>query len=90
MILQPQSDLETRTKDLQAEEAEIADQRERHEAQRSIEFYDELGSELVNYLLFYFYFVIINLFFISFLAVRKGGSRNHAKIPLSWGFMHQN
>jgi len=39
-------DLETWNKELATEEAEISEQRQRLDAQRAIEFYDELGSEL--------------------------------------------
>ena len=43
-----QKDLESRTKELELEESTISEQRERLEAQRAIEFYDELGSELAS------------------------------------------
>ncbi|KAF9567417.1 hypothetical protein CPC08DRAFT_703305 [Agrocybe pediades] len=39
------NDLEGRAKELAAEESETADKRERLEAERAIEFYDELGSD---------------------------------------------
>ncbi|KAK0230267.1 hypothetical protein IW262DRAFT_1453172 [Armillaria fumosa] len=38
-------DLETKTKELEAEEANISDERIRFEAERLIEFYDELASD---------------------------------------------
>lgn len=43
------NELETRAKELAAEESEIADQRDRLEAERAIDFYDELGSDVVSH-----------------------------------------
>ena len=43
-----QNDLETRKKELAAEEAEMSEQQQRLDAQRAIELYDELGSELAS------------------------------------------
>jgi hypothetical protein len=42
------NDLETRTKELDVEEAKIADQRERFEAERAIAILHELGSQAVG------------------------------------------
>jgi hypothetical protein len=42
------NELETRAKELTAEESEIADQRDRLEAERAIDFFDELGSDVVS------------------------------------------
>ncbi|PPQ92733.1 hypothetical protein CVT25_015700 [Psilocybe cyanescens] len=39
------NDLETRAKELEAQESEISEQLNRLDAERSIEFYDELGSD---------------------------------------------
>ena len=43
-----QNDLETQKKELAAEEAEMSEQQQRLDAQRAIELYDELGSELAS------------------------------------------
>jgi hypothetical protein len=40
-----QNDLETQKEELATEEAELSEQRQRLDAQRAIEFYDELWSE---------------------------------------------
>jgi hypothetical protein len=42
------NELDTRAKELAAEESEIADQRDRLEAERAIDFFDELGSDAVS------------------------------------------
>jgi len=42
------NELETRAKELEAEESEIADQRDRLEADRAIDFLDELDSDAVS------------------------------------------
>jgi len=42
------NELETHAKELAAEESEIADQRDRLEAERAIDFFDELGSDVVS------------------------------------------
>lgn len=39
------NELETHAKELEAEESEVADQRDRLEADRAIDFFDELGSD---------------------------------------------
>lgn len=40
------NELDTRANELAAEESEIADQRDRLEAERAIDFFDELGSDI--------------------------------------------
>ena len=47
-LLFVKNELETRAKELTAEESEIADQRDRLEAERAIDFFDELGSDVVS------------------------------------------
>ena len=49
------NELETRAKELTAEESQIADQRDRLEAERAIDFFDELGSDVVSARLFVFW-----------------------------------
>lgn len=77
-----QKDLETRTQELNAEEAKIADQRERYEAERAIGILDELGSEVVGCLV-RGTVISLNLGF----PVCKWSSCSNAAILFPWDIM---
>jgi len=82
------NELETRAKELTAEESEIADQRDRLEAERAIDFFDELGSDVVS-ARFSCYSAKI-LIPIPSHSVCEGCSRDNAIVSLPWRILHKN
>jgi len=73
-----QNDLETHAKELSAAESEISDKRVRLEAERAIEFYDELGSDAVCPCKLSLFYVRSNIFRV----VCKRCSSNNEAVPL--------
>jgi hypothetical protein len=85
-----QNDLETLGKEVAAEEAEMSEQQQRVDAQRAIEFYDELGSELASPFALLQRFSAPYCFFPRNLIVCERGACYHAAVPVPRRLLYQN
>ena len=89
LYLHVQKDLETLENEVAAEEAEMSDERQRLDAQRAIEFYEELGSELASLFCCFTFQIAYCFAFHNFIVCKRSASY-YAAFLLSWRRMYQN